>query len=132
MIGTRDPKAPRAVGKDGEEESPLPTFSQDILKIELSGPQRENLSIIDTPGIFERIIDGTTKADKVLVQKMVESYIKHERTIILAIVPATEDEANWGILPVCSPSLKLELRSLLTLFFHSRWYKRKTGKGSEL
>lgn len=78
------------------------TFSEDILKIELSGPRRENLSIIDTPGIFRRAVDGrTTEKDMKLVKKMVESYIEDERTIILAVLPAGEDEENWEILSVC-------------------------------
>jgi hypothetical protein len=87
------------------EEGPkdgLSTFREDILKVELSGPRRENLSIIDTPGIFRCSVEGrTTDEDMKLVRSMVESYIKDERTIILAVLPAVDDEANWEILAVC-------------------------------
>lgn len=55
----------------------LSTFSDDILKIELSGPSKEHLSIIDVPGIFRTPTHGvTTKEDMTLVQRMVKSYIK--------------------------------------------------------
>ena len=32
------------------------TFSDDVLKIVISGPDRENLSIIDIPGIFRILL----------------------------------------------------------------------------
>jgi hypothetical protein len=90
----------------------LSTFREDILKVELSGPRRENLSIIDTPGIFRRAVDGrTTDKDMTLVKTMVESYIKDKRTIILAVLPAGEDEDNWEILSVCLPESKFYKRS---------------------
>ncbi|KIM98383.1 hypothetical protein OIDMADRAFT_43388 [Oidiodendron maius Zn] len=91
-MGIRNPK-------EAHSDVNLLTFSEDILKIELSGPKRENLSIIDTPGIFRRAVDGrTTEKDMVLVKKMVESYIEDGRTIILAVLAAGEDDGNWEIL----------------------------------
>ena len=36
----------------------LKTFSDDVFEIELSGPDRENLSIIDIPGIFRILTPG--------------------------------------------------------------------------
>jgi hypothetical protein len=77
------------------------TFSNDVLKIELCGPQRENLSIIDIPGIFRTPTPGvTTKADMLLVEDIVRGYIKDERTIILAVLPAPTDIATQSILTV--------------------------------
>jgi len=34
------------------------TFSEDVLKLELSGPTHEHLSVVDVPGIFKRTTDG--------------------------------------------------------------------------
>lgn len=34
------------------------TFSEDVLKLELSGPNHEHLSVVDVPGIFKRTTDG--------------------------------------------------------------------------
>ena len=77
------------------------TFSDDVLKVELSGPDYDNLSIIDIPGIFRLPRDGfTTKEDIELVKGMVRSYIKDERTIILAVLAANVDIANQEILDV--------------------------------
>ena len=81
------------------------TFSDDMLKIEISGPDHENLSIIDIPGIFRIPTPGlTTDSDIRLVRDMVKFYIKGERTIILAVVPANVDIATQEILRVCISS----------------------------
>jgi hypothetical protein len=41
-----------------------PTFSNDVLRLEISGPGQEHLSVIDVLRIFKRTTEGvTTKAD---------------------------------------------------------------------
>jgi hypothetical protein len=50
-----------------------PTFSNDILCLEISGPGQEHLSVIDVPGIFKSTTEGvTTKADIRLVRNVVK------------------------------------------------------------
>ena len=47
------------------------TFADDVLKIEISGPEQEHLSVIDVPGIFKKSTQGvTTKADMNMVRNM--------------------------------------------------------------
>ena len=47
------------------------TFSDDVLKIEISGPNQEHLSVIDVPGIFKKSTPGmTTKVDMTMVRNM--------------------------------------------------------------
>ena len=87
--------------RHGDSTKPKKTFSKDVLKIVISGPDRENLSIFDIPGIFRNLTAGkTTESDIELVKGMVKSYIKDERTIILAVVPANVDIATQEILTV--------------------------------
>lgn len=84
-----------------QREPDQSTFSNDVFKIELCGPNRENLSVIDIPGIFRTPTPGvTTHADMDLVEEMVWRYIRDERTIILAVLPAPTDIATQGILRV--------------------------------
>jgi hypothetical protein len=86
-------------GSGQQSEPGQSTFTSDVFKIELCGPDRENLSIIDIPGIFRTPTEGvTTHADMVLVENMVRDYIKDERTIILAVLPAPTDIATQSIL----------------------------------
>ena len=74
-------------------------FSEDILKIEINGPEQEHFTVIDVPGIF-RVPDPplTTDNDVTLVRNMVESYMKNSRTIILAVLPCNVDISTQEIL----------------------------------
>jgi len=36
------------------------SFSEDVLKLDLSGPTHEHLSVVDVPGIFKRTTEGST------------------------------------------------------------------------
>ncbi|KAK1983995.1 interferon-induced GTP-binding protein Mx2 [Colletotrichum cereale] len=74
-------------------------FSQDILKIEISGPEQEHLTVIGVPGIFRVLTPGlTTEADIELIENMVKSYMENPRTIILAVMPCNVDIATQEIL----------------------------------
>ncbi|OBT73998.1 hypothetical protein VF21_06003 [Pseudogymnoascus sp. 05NY08] len=106
----------QVMGVTGPGESPSAiksTFSADVFKIELSGPDRENLSIIDIPGIFRTATDGvTTKDDIDLVKNMVSGWIQDERTIILAVVSANVDIATQEILTMAEKADPNGLRTL--------------------
>lgn len=73
-------------------------FSEDVLKVEVRGPQEDYLTIIDVPGIFRATTQGTTKDDMALVRDMVKGYIKDDRTMILAVLPSNVDIATQEIL----------------------------------
>lgn len=87
-------------------------FSEDVLKIEISGPREDYLTIIDVPGIFRNVVQGTTKDDMALVRGMVERYIKDDRTIILAVLPSNVDIATQEILTLAEDYDKIGERTL--------------------
>lgn len=92
--------APNKKHEGGEK-----SFSDDVLKIDYNGPDHENLSIIDLPGIFRNTVeDVTTEDDIILVRNMVNEYIKGDGTIILAVLPANVDFGTHEILQV-SPEI---------------------------
>ena len=75
------------------------TFADDVLKIEISGPEQQHLSIIDVPGIFKKTTPGvTSKTDMAMVRNMVSSYMQNPRSVILAVIPANVDIATQEIL----------------------------------
>jgi GTPase SAR1 family protein len=78
---------------------PQQAFSEDILKIEINGPDQEHFTVIDVPGIF-RVPNPplTTDSDVTLVRNMVESYMGNKRTIILAVLPCNVDISTQEIL----------------------------------
>ena len=79
------------------------SFSEDVLKLEICGPDEQHLTVIDIPGIFRKPTPGvTTKQDMVLVKQMAINYMKNERAVILAVVPANADLATQDITQVAS------------------------------
>ncbi|KAK4141371.1 P-loop containing nucleoside triphosphate hydrolase protein [Dichotomopilus funicola] len=100
----RDASAAMGIRGDGEEgKGKGDTFSDHVLKIEISGPTQTPLTVIDVPGIFRRSTPGvTTDADMALVRGMIERAIKDERTIILAVVPCNADIATQEILKLAT------------------------------
>ncbi|KAF4448356.1 hypothetical protein F53441_8231 [Fusarium austroafricanum] len=87
-------------------------FSEDILKIEVHGPDQDYLTIIDVPGIFRATTQGTTKEDMVMVKDLVKRYIKDESTIILAVLPSNVDVATQEILELAGEFDKDGIRTL--------------------
>ncbi|KAH6612290.1 P-loop containing nucleoside triphosphate hydrolase protein [Chaetomium sp. MPI-SDFR-AT-0129] len=100
----RDASAAMGIRGEGEEgKGKGDTFSDHVLKIEISGPTQTPLTVIDVPGIFRRSTPGvTTDADMALVRGMIERAIKDERTIILAVVPCNVDIATQEILKLAT------------------------------
>ncbi|KAH7316966.1 interferon-induced GTP-binding protein Mx2 [Stachybotrys elegans] len=74
-------------------------FGEDILKIEISGPEQTHLTVIDVPGIFRVATPGlTVESDVALVRNIVKRYMANPRTIILAVLPCNVDIATQEIL----------------------------------
>lgn len=69
------------------------------MRLQISGPDEDHLSVIDVPGIFRNTTPGlTTKEDKEMVREMVESYMENPRSIMLTVVPANVDIATQEII----------------------------------
>eukprot|EP00750_Incisomonas_marina_P033381 INCI9826.2.p1 GENE.INCI9826.2~~INCI9826.2.p1 ORF type:complete len:844 (+),score=159.11 INCI9826.2:491-3022(+) len=68
------------------------------IKIHLQGPEYTNLTLVDLPGIVRTVTGG--QSDQVIdqVNALVDRYIREDRTIILAVIPANQDIATIDIL----------------------------------
>lgn len=85
--------------QDSTAVSASKTFAEDVLSIEVGGPEEKHLTVIDVPGIFRLANHGvTTKADIALVEQMVLGYMKNPRSVMLAVIPANVDIATQAIL----------------------------------
>ncbi|KAL5322938.1 hypothetical protein ACEPPN_010918 [Leptodophora sp. 'Broadleaf-Isolate-01'] len=69
-------------------------FSKDLLRVEVSGPDRPHLIIVDLPGLIHSETKQQSASDVKLVKVVVQSYIKEPRSIILAVLSAKNDYAN--------------------------------------
>ncbi|KAJ4301869.1 hypothetical protein N0V90_003965 [Kalmusia sp. IMI 367209] len=86
----------RAKAKMGIHEGGK-TFSSDILRVELSGPNHPNLTLVDLPGLYQAGSKSQSDADAKVVTSLVSSYMENERSIILAVVSAKNDFNNQVI-----------------------------------
>ena len=73
-------------------------FLRDILSIEIEGPSRPQLTLVDIPGLIQTDTKGVTKDDVQLVSQITDQYISRSRTICLAVVSASNDYSNQKIL----------------------------------
>jgi GTPase SAR1 family protein len=73
-------------------------FSNDLLRVEVSGPDRPHLTIVDLPGLIHSETRQQLAADVQLVQDVVQSYMREPRSVILAVVSAKNDFANQIVL----------------------------------
>ncbi|KAL1598019.1 hypothetical protein SLS60_008507 [Paraconiothyrium brasiliense] len=71
-------------------------FFEDVMQIRYSGPNLPSLTIVDLPGIIQS--DIKTGQGVMLVRNLVESYMKEEKSIILAVVSAKNDLQLQGVL----------------------------------
>lgn len=73
-------------------------FAKDILSIEIAGPDRPHLTLVDIPGLIQSSTKGVSETDVAMVGEITDRYIAQPRTICLAVISATNDAANQSIL----------------------------------
>ncbi|OJJ43880.1 hypothetical protein ASPZODRAFT_73608 [Penicilliopsis zonata CBS 506.65] len=66
-------------------------FSDDVLKVEISGPDKPELSLVDLPGLYYSTSKDQGSAGIHIVRNLVERYMKNTRSIILAVITAKSD-----------------------------------------
>lgn len=87
-------------------------FSNDLLRVEVSGPDRPHLTIVDLPGLIHSETKQQSAADVKLVQDVVQSYMREPRSIILAVVSAKNDFANQIVLTLAREADRTGSRTL--------------------
>jgi interferon-induced GTP-binding protein Mx1 len=73
-------------------------ISRDIVSVQMTGPHCENLTLIDLPGIVRsrgRDESVTLSGD---IQSLLADYLKNNRCVILAVLPANVDFHNSQIM----------------------------------
>ncbi|VUC33512.1 unnamed protein product [Clonostachys rosea] len=78
--------------------TPGMSFSRDILRVEIYGPDRPHLTMVDLPGLIHSETKTQSAEDVSLIKEVVRSYMQEPRTIILAVVSAKYEYSNQIIL----------------------------------
>ncbi|KAJ5975515.1 P-loop containing nucleoside triphosphate hydrolase protein [Penicillium waksmanii] len=90
-------RAQEWMGIDSAVESST-GFSDDVLKVEISGPEKPELTLVDLPGLYEAKSKEQTTEGIQFVQKITEKYMRNERSIILAVLSAKFNYVHQDIL----------------------------------
>jgi GTP-binding protein EngB required for normal cell division len=103
-------------------------FSTDTLRVELYGPTQPHLTIVDLPGLFRAGNTDQSVDDAETVRKMVYSYMKRPRSIILAVVSAKTD---FALQEVTELARKLDPKGARTLGLITKPDTLDSGSDSE-
>lgn len=81
---------PRPSSSQGPNEvngvtKPKHNFSNDVLKVEISGPHRSYFSILDLPGIFQSLTKDLTEVEKFGVRNLSASYMTSKQSVIMQV-----------------------------------------------
>ncbi|KAL7945837.1 P-loop containing nucleoside triphosphate hydrolase protein [Trichoderma barbatum] len=87
-------------------------FSNDVLRIEISGPDRPHLTIVDLPGLIHSETKNQSASDVHLITQIVKSFMSKQRSIILAVISAKNDYANQIVLKLARDTDPGGLRTL--------------------
>jgi GTP-binding protein EngB required for normal cell division len=87
-------------------------FSKDLLRVEVSGPDRPHLTIVDLPGLIYSETKQQSASNVELVQDVVQAYMKEPRSVILAVVSAKNDYANQIVLKLARAADRKGVRTL--------------------
>ncbi|KAL7822326.1 P-loop containing nucleoside triphosphate hydrolase protein [Trichoderma gracile] len=103
-------------------------FSNDVLRIEISGPDRPHLTIVDLPGLIHSETKNQSASDVNLITQIVKSFMAKKRSIILAVISAKNDYANQIVLKLARDT---DPRGLRTLGVITKPDTLKPGTSSE-
>jgi hypothetical protein len=103
-------------------------FSDDVLRVEITGPDQPHLTIVDLPGLIHSKNKDQTDEDVELIQRLVRNYMNNKRSIILAIVTAKNDLANQIVLSLAK---KYDPKGLRTLGIITKPDELPEGSESE-
>lgn len=76
---SEDPDAPVSLSKSTKR----PNFSSDVLRIELSGPNRSHFSILDVPGVFQSRTKDVTAQEMEGVKSLVAAEMRRRQSIVV-------------------------------------------------
>ncbi len=78
-------------------ESEKGDFSKDILRVEISGPDKYPLTLVDLPGFYHSKTAEQSLEGKEMVNQLAASYMQQEKSIILTVVGANYNLAGHTV-----------------------------------
>ncbi|EPE27532.1 P-loop containing nucleoside triphosphate hydrolase [Glarea lozoyensis ATCC 20868] len=86
------------IRKKGDIASTTNAIARDVLSIEIAGPGRPQLTLVDIPGLVRAESKNSTQQDIDIISAITEHYIAQTRTICLPVIAASYDHVLQEIL----------------------------------
>ncbi|KAK4197112.1 P-loop containing nucleoside triphosphate hydrolase protein [Triangularia verruculosa] len=74
------------------------TFSEQVLRVEISGPSVPQLTLVDLPGFYHNATENQEASGVAVVDRLAERYMRQKNSIILAVVSAQSELAAQKVL----------------------------------
>ncbi|QVM12473.1 hypothetical protein D8B26_007100 [Coccidioides posadasii str. Silveira] len=87
-------------------------FSDDVLKVEISGPDKPGLTLVDLPGLYHAKSKEQGAQGIPIVRNLVKSYMSNQRSLILAVISAKNEYNNQEVLDLAEKYDKKRERTL--------------------
>ncbi|TLD22372.1 hypothetical protein PspLS_07751 [Pyricularia sp. CBS 133598] len=103
-------------------------FSTDVLRVEISGPNQAHLTMVDLPGLFRAGSSQQSVEDVKIVGDMVRKAMSRPRSVILAVVSASNEFNNQEVTELAR---KMDPQRVRTLGLITKPDKLEEGSESE-
>ncbi len=83
---------PMGLGLNGTD------FTEDVLRVEIQGPDLPQLTLIDLPGFYQSGTEEQSTEGRKVVDRIADKYMGMKRSIMLAVISARSGIANQSVL----------------------------------
>ncbi|KAK5713567.1 hypothetical protein LTR15_011267 [Elasticomyces elasticus] len=102
----------RAAAAYLKAHEPQKSVWNDVLRVEISGPDQIHLTLVDLSGLVHADIENRNSGDERRIRELVSSYLRKPRTIVLAVVSALYDLQLQEVIKFVRSSSAVEERTL--------------------
>jgi hypothetical protein len=102
-------------------------FSNNVLRVEISGPTQQHFTIVDLPSLIYSKNKLQTSTDIALVLSIVQLYMANRRSIVLAVVSAKNNYANQIVTKRCRFKRPLDTGHYSQAWYSSSWLGERTS-----
>lgn len=88
-------------------------FTKNIVSVKITGPECEDLALVDLPGLIQSQEEKENEVYIGLVEGLVKEYLSRENTVIVSCI-ASDEDVEVSFLGTCNSKKKLHEQSMLS------------------
>jgi hypothetical protein len=76
-------------------------ISRDVIEVHVTGPDYDDLTVVDLPGIVRSVGDDESEDLITDVENLLRGYLENKRCVVLCVIPANVDVHNNQVINMC-------------------------------